>query len=377
MVFEIRQLNSDNYNDKVLHDVIELCCYSFGATIDTISLFLEREISNFKNTRYPLQHFYMIDTSNNKIVAALGVIIRECCIPDKKNLVITFVNTAKDYRKQGLMDILINKTMSIYENTTYGINLEKFIISLNTLNDAKAFSNKYVNDGSYWTLYSAVGDYYSRFGFSSCKTLNYYKTKTKLLDDIKFEIGPNEEFLTSAKASYYLTDDKFVPHIENASMKNIRCSSFKYPSAFRFMNGAQLHFNALNITVPHFGLVIHSDFGDTIFCLVHYFDLKRIYIRRLFSSVTDDSILNEHLERVYNYLLWFVNKFTVDKSETEVFCSEGDIVYDGNSSRLLNLFKNKGWEWDASNTKLNPMIREWKAQQPAGEWIYNGMWCVT
>lgn len=195
MQLEIRQVNTDNYQEDEVLDVLREAWYSFTKYASDINIVLERELNYFKNSHCPIQHFYLINSEKHEIVASLGIIIRDSTVPLKKNLVLSVVNTSEKYRKQGIMKRLINFVIALYENMPNKIS--GFSYSPDFVTQSNQFIQKYVQEGSFWTLYSAVKDFYSKFGFTSVKTLNYYTIPSKDLIDSKFTesfcILPGEE----------------------------------------------------------------------------------------------------------------------------------------------------------------------------------------
>jgi hypothetical protein len=381
MPYQIKELNTSKFNELELSSVLRTAWKSFIPEDSNYDVITEKEVDNFVHSPYPLQHFYLTDTQTGEIVASLGLIIRDSNINSKKNIVLTAVNTTKAYRKKGLMESLICFTISFYEDQ----NIKKpdfFQIDEETLENSKKFILKYVPIGSFWTLYSAVDNYYSKFGFQSFKTLNFYSTQVSVFnkEELKtdYMLANNEQFLTLDNAEFYLTDDKYIPNQEYLAKDNFRSCSFKQPSIFRFLKGNKFYFKSLGIELSHFGIIIKSNEETTFLCLAHHFNPKTISIRRFFTNVKSEDSLNLHLQRIYIFISCFVNNYSL--YDDSILClAEGDIVSnDENKQTILDFFKLKGWKWDDTNSKLNPMMREWKGENSVNtEWKYNGFWCYT
>lgn len=381
-MFEIRQFNSDDYQEEELDLCFKLTSKSFGATDDNLDEHIVIEKKCFKNSELPTQHFYIYDTVKNKFISSAGVLIRPGN-NNEINLIVKMVCTDSEYRRCGLIQNLMNYMIQLYECDVNECGLiklsENFQVDTKNIEMGKKFIDKQlVNFKPYWTLYSAVGEFYSRFGFESYKTMNFLKIGLNDLINEKveeFNLNENEEFLTLDNLNYYLTDDQFLPKDYN----KVRCSSFKYPTTSRFVE----QFNGIHKVLPNFGIVIktQNDKNEekiTILCVTHFFNPKLIFIDRFFTNIDkDDKELNCHFDRCYEYLLYFVNKNNINK-ETMIFIAEGDIINE-NKDAVLEQFisKNKKWESDKSNKLFNPMIREWKQETKQSSWDYNGLWCFT
>lgn len=383
MKYEVKQINTDYCTDeKEVAQVLKSTCLNFINNESEIETVLEKEMYNYKTSQNPLQHFYLVNRESGEIIASLGTVIRNSTIPNKKNIVVTVVNTNKYYRKQGLMEMLIKFVIALYEDEDFHSVKNYFVYDDLFMTKSKEFISKYVNNGSFWTLYSAVGDYYARFGFVPVKTLNYYIIPSNgFLNgkyESEFDIKGNEEFLTIENSDEYLVDDKYIPDISMLSKDPIRCCSFKNGSIMRFLHGNRIYFNSKGINIQHYGLILKSKQGTTVFCITHFFDPSILAVRRFFTNVSDDDILKYHLERIYEYINWYINNYSLRNEKGKIIFSEGDIIAPEKAKiEILNYFKEKQWIWNNSNSRWNPMLREWKSKRPVGDWEFNGFWCFS
>ncbi|KAI5956330.1 hypothetical protein KGF54_000805 [Candida jiufengensis] len=182
-----------------LKELFELCGTQWGGPLTpeefgtTISKGFE-EFIKYKGGK--LVGFYLEDTSNNKIVAC--TIIRHekalykpadrssmiSSTPDPslfgvKNitaLLVSFVFTHEDYRKQGLAESCLSQAIESTESTiiqdsldksidSHVDNFKKMTLDDNTGETDRSLANYYLGKEYVWFLYSGVDTYYERFGF--------------------------------------------------------------------------------------------------------------------------------------------------------------------------------------------------------------------
>lgn len=376
-MFEVWQFNTDSYDESIAENVLRKAAASFVPHESEVPTLLQRELYNFRVTPFPVQHFYLVDVDANEIAASMGFVIRQSTLSGKKNIVVSMVNTTQEYRKLGLMNSLINFTLSLYEDRREVIDT-RFRVPETVLEESATFINTHVTPGSFYTLYSAVGEYYKRNGFTSVP-MTLFSTSAKLLLDLdhtdQFPLHNGEEYLTLDNSRLYLVDDKYIPHDRALLDGDARCCSFKCPSIERFYSGNMIYFRSRGVEVKHQGLVIKTDGFTTVLALSNNFNPELICLRRLFTDVPDRDVLQRHLERIHQYIGWYVSEYNIDIENSKVLLAEGDII-SNKREFILGFFQARGWAL-VENSGVNPMIREWNSETTKTVWNYNGFWCYS
>lgn len=118
-------------------------------------------------------------------------------VKNAQALLITFVMTVKSFRKLGLANKLITSIVSHVESELIKENLEKANKSVKgnfadmvTGPDGKVdlkLANYYLGKKYFWILYSAIGNFYERFGFKSYP-IEAYKIPISILDNSQLMI---------------------------------------------------------------------------------------------------------------------------------------------------------------------------------------------
>ncbi|CAK9441643.1 uncharacterized protein LODBEIA_P55110 [Lodderomyces beijingensis] len=157
--------------------------------------------------------YYIEDTSNGKVVASTLVTFQKSLykpadrshfissVPDPNlfgvknvvSLLVSFVFTNKEYRKQGLAGACVSRAIRSTEDAIIDEKIEKSIDSHDgnfkkmTLNDStghmdKSLADYYLGKEYVWVLYSGVNTYYERFGFKSYP-LDFYQIPTSSLSE--------------------------------------------------------------------------------------------------------------------------------------------------------------------------------------------------
>ncbi|GMM30454.1 hypothetical protein DAMA08_031990 [Martiniozyma asiatica (nom. inval.)] len=381
MVYQLCQFNSI---DKELNDAKAMLSTAADAFQASKPAFFEVEMDNFNNSDLQWQHFYFKD--GEIVIASLGVIIRESTIPNVKNLCVTMVNTHDKYRKMGLMEDLFNFVITLYEKKEVKIESSKYSLDDVVLESSLKFIESEIPDKAFWTLYSIVGTYYSKYGFYPVKNLNFYKCDSpqKLLSDAVFTLKENETFITIENHKKYIENKQYLPK-ENLSQPNIRCCGFESSSITRFLARQKRYLAFQNIECENFGIVINHGDEKTIFILSSSFMPSELVIRRFFTSVTNKAILEDDLSRIYSYLqdylknsYFSVLNMKLDGKNNCILFSDNDIIAADESKKIICSFfeEELNWKYDTSNSLDLPMIREWGGFEPKDIlWPYSGFWC--
>ncbi|ODV79142.1 uncharacterized protein CANTADRAFT_6316 [Suhomyces tanzawaensis NRRL Y-17324] len=201
-----------------IRQVYAVCGTEWGSEIFTPDEFGDAELVRHKYTLdqgSPVQVFYLED-QHGKIVASTALTQSKgfykdadrshaiSSIPDPalfgvKNvhfLVIGYVFTLKEHRGNGLATLLVGKAI---EHTENAIISQKIAESDPAKNDSfknmvtsdgqvdRQLANYYLGKQYFWVLYSAVGNYYEKFGFKGYP-LDFYKVPLSVA-------GPDQERL--------------------------------------------------------------------------------------------------------------------------------------------------------------------------------------
>ncbi|GME73239.1 unnamed protein product [Ambrosiozyma monospora] len=110
--------------------------------------------------------FVLVDTTSDEVAASARFLIKKTNSPNCSNVVVSWVNTNKKYQKQGLMGFLLAQCIQKFEDPD-GFTFDGELSD--DVGAAEFVKSELKTSDNFWTLYSAVKDYYARFGFSSFK----------------------------------------------------------------------------------------------------------------------------------------------------------------------------------------------------------------
>lgn len=165
-------------------------------------------------------------------------------------LLLAYVFTRKEYRKQGLADNLIRKIFNHVESEK----LTQYKSTRPSLSDDEVFKN--VSKKNIWYLYSGVGEFYSRFG-GKPKRFDFFKIPFDLVnEDKKKEIESLISEPNPAKSIRLLKmdskdDQDLIKHIlQNKELQTISDITF---------NSHNIDVNSVDPQIPKF--VIKHDYN--------------------------------------------------------------------------------------------------------------------
>lgn len=386
-MFELRQWNSKGEKDDVIYQIMETAAFSFGGS-RSIEEFVKTESMISINSSKPRQFLYLMD--GDMVVASLGVIIRDGLAPSSLNLLVILVNTHPLYRKQGIMNELINQLMKYYENGN--LTHDEWEVDDQTLEDASIFKHKYLNsfpkENIFWTLYSAIGDYYERFGFVPNKEFIQLikKIDISIINNEKFTILPNERILFQEKDSHFLTHTEYLPNKTFTNMD--RNVSFRDLPFFDFVSRSKIYCEMNHIPFQEeigFEIQHHNEFTRVF--VTPDIKFNGLCIHRIYSNVNSKDVLILHLERAFEYVhshyaKWYLNLPAVKKNQVimRIKVSPADFMLLGNckiddiSDQLLNFGYN-----EVTEGVLIPMSKDFGARgiNEYSTWPYNGFWAFN
>ncbi|GMG20952.1 unnamed protein product [Ambrosiozyma monospora] len=402
----IKQHNSNTFdpNYKYLPQISANIGDNFGRIVphDLFTSFANGLYETMNSRGQKWQEFALVDTTTDKVTASARFLIKKTDSTDCSNVVVSWVNTNKEYQKQGLMGFLLSQCIRKFEDPD-GFQFD------NGLSDdsgvAQFVKSELTTSDNFWTLYSAVKDYYTRFGFRS------FKGGLKIIispaiplptdlatDPTKFELKPNESFLTSKQAEHKLTDKTYLTKLLSTRKPTQKSTSLTTPSLNVFMITNDLsrltHYNHPN--PDNFGFSIKDTkdaetgrTNETFVIISSFVSGDKTLLARIYTSVDDLEKLNKHLERILQFAQWRNENYLVylpyvkeNLKHTSLMFSANDIFVDSESGKIkaddvVDWFKGKGWTHQPDEDQMLPMMKKFGKDgvDEDWEWVYNGLWC--
>lgn len=326
---ELRQWNSKQ-GGAGIEQVIETAYLAFGGA-RTRSEFRATETAIAVTSKQPRQFLYLVD--GELVVASVGVVLRRGLAVNSLNLFVMFVNTHPDYRKIGLMEELFNQLLKYYERGD--LTHEKWDVDDQTLEDASRFKNDWFRpyENVFWTLYSAVGTYYERFGFVPNYEFVPYIKQVPVVEQ-QFRVENGERVLFWPQDAHLLVDKQLLPPNNysildrNASLQETPFE--EYVTRFRgYCEFTGLHFDG------QMGFQTGKDEITRVF-FAPDIRLGGLCIHRVWSNVNCKNTLLVQLQRVFAYIeacaAWFSRFPVVNASSVTVKLAAADFMLLGKCS---------------------------------------------
>lgn len=387
MTYLIKQSNSLQRNFEDLPKIMAVTSDVFMPEIGDPELFAKSEIFNYENSDIPWQIFYVMD---GQIVAgSLCLFIREASCEGKKDVCITLVNTNPKYRKKGLMEVLFNYIFKMYEKHESYVCKEGYEVSKKTDNECINFLTEFnVNDG-YYVLYSIVETYYAKYGFQPFKTLNYFKAVLKsILSEHDFTLRDNEQYINLSNLENFVHNEKYIPFDIVTNDVTERSCNFKTSSILPFAKKLKILLEHEACDLESLGLHIQNDEGESFIIINQHFGTHEVMIQRIYTSVEDKTVLNNHIHRLYHYISHYLktNYYRMSDNKLDnqwqlMWLSDNDIFTTSKDSKstIYDYFaKEKAWDYDDTNSEHLAMVREWDGTPLDGlKWTHNGCWSLN
>lgn len=387
MKFLIKQANSSTRSFEDFPAIYAVTGKAFQVLGGSAERFADTEIRHFKSTDEKWQHVYIMD--GETCVANIVLLIKnsQSATPGKTDVVITWVNTNENYRKLGLMETLFDVCISLYERRELSYDAERFEVHPDLLTETLAFMDEHSVADGYWVLYSIVETYYAKFGFHPFTNFTYYKEKPKaIVSTGDFDLKPNEQFLTLDNFAHFILNEQYIPYPLKSSDTAERSCDFLTCSIPGVVNRLNFMLDYKNEKLEHVGLHISdSKFGESFIILGPHFGCFEVMIQRLYTSVKDESVLREHLNRLYAYISHYLKEnyskldgYEDNHESQAVWMNPCDMFTAHESSKkvVCNFFgETKGWSYDDTNKENMAMLREFGGKPVDGlTWTYNGFY---
>lgn len=357
----------------------------------TLAEFVGTEYAVAQNSKEPRQFFYLMN--DGKVVASMGVLLRAGLAPKTLNLLIIMVNTHPDYRKLGLMGTLISHVIRFYEkgNLTH----EDWEVTDETMEQASIFRAQFVRTyedaNIFWTLYSAVGEYYARFGFVSMSGFEPFQSSIDVdaIDSVSLELHEGETILKYGADNHLLSDEKFLPNEEYTNL-DMNLSFQDQSPMMDILYKAQVYCQKFNdkLPIPEIGFEIVSKEKTTRIFAGPDIGFDSLCIYRVVSDVDAKATLLDHLRRGMEYvkshyakLLMNLPAYHKNLKTIKIKTTKGDFILTGQiqfdditEAELQNL----GLERDTYTTLL-PMAKSYGFDGvPEGaQMLFNGYWAFN
>lgn len=398
-MFAIQQLNNTydlGEEDLKSLDKISVANHSiFGGCLN-----MEEHIAYhrfaFTGKNYHRQLFYISDESLD-VVSSLEIISRVGNHPNTISLIVSSAFTNPNYRKQGHFGTLLKWAIDYYEtgHTDCGsdYSLGKSITDpyCQEYLDLAVPVEMRENDRVHWTLHSIVGEYYKRFGFLPCRNMTWLTTDAESVPNLSsfehFELNAeNETFLTQKDFEKYYFGSKY--RFEESKDENSRNLAQEDSQIVPIWKGLDNYIENENKIVnkqvfENCGLRIMEGDEETLVLLSPFFISGRIVVQRIFTNVTDKTVLKRHWERISNFIFSFAQTYwkTLPCLENAEIASKRFVMADVDFICASNVVSKSEWidlvtasnGWaDRGPDIMLPMVRSWKEEHKDMTLAYNG-----
>lgn len=387
-MLELRQWNSKESNDGAIYKIMETASLSFTGSRSSQE-FIEIESRISIMSTQPRQFLYLVD--GELVVASLGVIVRGGLAPSSLNLLVILVNTHPQYRKRGIMNELIIQLMKYYEGGD--LTHDDWEVDDDTFERASSFKHKYLNpfpkENNFWTLYSAVGNYYQRFGF--VPNVEFIQLVKKvdigIIEGLEmFNVLENERVLLCDQDSNLLTDARYLP-TRQFTPSDMNAAFTELPF-FDYVSRAKLYCEVNKIPFEgEIGYEIkHEDECTRVF-VTPDIRFNGLCVHRVYSNVNSKEILIKHLERIFLYVQskfgkWFASlpAIKVNVPSITIKVSPGDFMLFGDCQLddIEHQLERLGFSV-IQKGGLVPMSKDFghSGISDSAKWPFNGYWAFN
>jgi GNAT superfamily N-acetyltransferase len=396
-MYTVNQLNNkqnlSNEDLNKMREVYKTIGYSFKGPLSTPD-FQHLEMEHYEDVSANTQFFYL-SAENGDIVSVLEIVPRKGLHEKTLNLLLSMVFTNPDYRKQGLIQKLINWVIKYYETEDFNNDS-----SLNVAESIKnGTSQKYIDsvipkdikesNKIHWSLYSIVGTFYQQFGFSACDDINWLQINSTKINS-KFTLDSNTEKLLTVDDldTYYHHEEYTFNNITEDDFQNCAFEESTYPGfVARFQSYLKLHESEFPNTefIQNCGIVITDPetLTQTIAFVCPFFFMNRIVVNRVYTDAKKVEIFEKQWQKVVEFIyhyaqsVWNTLPPLADDEKIIMladndFVSKEDIITKEKFVEIVTTID--GWE-NKKNDPVLPMIRDWKlSRNPPSKLAHNGHW---
>lgn len=401
--YPIKQINSADFADKedVLRQIVTTTANPFKGKLP-IEVFVETEMRVARGSKEPWHQFYVTDPNKQELTIVSSFrIMHKRGNSNNYNLLIGNVHTNVEYRKKGFVTHLVKECIKKYEVPGY-----KFQAVGSDNRDADAYISQHVHPltyNYYWTLYSGVSEFYTRFGFESLPEMNWLiyeepvsgKSGVPALDlgchpDSRAQVTPLETKSDLSNIGQYFSDPAYISYVNTDPSPLIRSTNLKSPMIHNFYTRDAVVSSYYKQNYKYIGLKIaHPTIGKQTFAIFcGAVDYSGILVQKLF---TDLSVANGDQAQLLGQDLIYMLKFLryvhiVDYSllaldfinSVKFLLTTQDIhTKDKETHDYVVGTLAKEWRLDTSNKEFLPMMKDWAKTGISNgvKWINNGFWC--